>query len=186
MPNWCDNSVIISNLSKDAVAEIKARLLKPNEYIYESLVGKHPEYMEEKWYDQNIDWWGCKWDTRIDEAIINYGDDWVSMSFDSPWSPPEHFCRHLSKIYNCKVRIEFEEGGCDFAGFIEFKQGQEVKQMVSTFLEGKYILDPDYFMQTMYERIEDGTYEDVLDLGDDIYFLPQNLKDELINHYNEQ
>jgi hypothetical protein len=57
---------------------------------------------------------GCKWD--FDLEVWEETEDYLSYGFQSPWSPPLIWVARIALKYKLQVKIEFEEGGSDFAG----------------------------------------------------------------------
>ena len=123
MPNWCNNWLVVTGENtRDIVDKIK-----PEGMLFETLVGGKYQGNDEGWYDHNINKYGTKWDVpmnEIDPSIVN--DTELSFAFATAWSPPVGFCQMLSKKYGVKVRIEYDESGCDFAGYAEYNNGELV------------------------------------------------------------
>ena len=81
--------------------------------------GNVKTYGYSSWYDFAIGEWGCKWD------ISNGGDDYkikkvdngysVTLSFDTPWSPPINFYDKLVEL-EFEVEAMYYEPGVNFCG----------------------------------------------------------------------
>ena len=53
------------------------------------------------------------------------GDD--AMWFNTAWSPPIAWANAVSALYpHLQLELQYEEGGCDFAGVVTFVDGEEV------------------------------------------------------------
>jgi hypothetical protein len=82
------------------------------------------------WYTWRLANWGTKWDlgdgTQVEE---NYEDGWIAYSFDSAWSPPIMWLMSVSEKYPLLFfRLEYEEGGNSFEGFVETSNGKELRK----------------------------------------------------------
>ena len=51
-----------------------------------------------KWYDSNVNHWGCKWDVSIDGCSWEFNEDIITATFDTAWSPPIGFCQKLAEF----------------------------------------------------------------------------------------
>ncbi len=157
MPNWCSNTLTISGHKYDIEAIVDKLKNGDKDKMFQTLIGTNPEISEQEyernWYDQNISRFGTKWDISyvIDDMIIN--DESITYSFESAWSPPVEFCRHLSKIYNVQCTLYYSEPGCGFAGQFtcdaEYEEDDEC-----TFLEGLYKYDNEYFWNEVESYLE--------------------------------
>lgn len=128
MPNWCNNFIIIEPNENDKKLKKFNKLVKrisitakSSTQFCESLLGlkKAPKnYHQGGWYDYNISRWGTKWDFEVSNDEINYDTHQISFSKETAWSPPINFLIELCERYGVNAKIEFEEGGCDFAGIV--------------------------------------------------------------------
>ena len=149
MPNWCANSLEIYAPSKHKLTMVCKKLGLKNEIPqlnFCSIVPEPRDLMEQEdgqagampgWYGWRISNWGCKWDVGdIDESYIHYRVvDYdvventkpyhsVTISFQTPWSPPVPFVKSLSEKYpDLIVFLEFEEGGVGYEGELLMKDG---------------------------------------------------------------
>lgn len=96
------------------------------------------------------DLWGTKWDCDADI-------DGYYGNFDTAWSPPiawlKAVCTHFPEL---QLTLTYEEPGCDFAGEIRFKNGEEVSHEEYTYRERPW-------GDTTYSDISDDESELVLD-----------------------
>jgi hypothetical protein len=120
MPNWCYNSVTISNEDKTKIDALEQELLKEETKPCNHLCPR-PESEEENWYDWNINNWGTKWDvTPYDWRRED--DNTISMNFDSAWSPPTTLYEYLVSE-GWDVRAYYQEEGMSFIG--KFEDGED-------------------------------------------------------------
>ena len=147
MPNWCDNTIQISG-NADAIKRLKEFVGRPltqdgeeiKEPLY-SLANIMPSTPDatpmlgemskstghDDWYHNNINTWGTKWDVCGNVYMSNYteGDESISYSFDSAWSPPTPTTERLSEIFpELIITHTYYETGCDFWGIETYKAGE--------------------------------------------------------------
>ena len=98
------------NESGDVTYEIKSGLLN-NFYPL-------PKEEEENWYDWRVNYWGTKWDVKIDIQI--YEDDCIFLSFDSAWASPTAWLDKISSDFpDLHFILNYEESGMGFKGIYE-------------------------------------------------------------------
>lgn len=152
MPNWCSNHLNLYG-SKEEIKKI-TDILDANlkyeedgviEYggMFESLVGKDPDL-----------YWGCKWDVLIKNAYIDFYDDEIRLSFDTPWSPPINFYRELAKKFNIYLNAIYDEPGCDFAGEIDIDEYGNEDSREYKYLEGIYYRGDDIFWDEVRSQLD--------------------------------
>ena len=82
---------------------------------------KAEHLLHEAWYGWRIGEWGTKWncyDGYVDVGDIDEGR--VVYDFDSAWSPPVGVVRAAAEHFDTLTfRLEYAEGGSDFAGVFE-------------------------------------------------------------------
>jgi len=81
-----------------------------------------PTIREDAWWDWRVQKWGTKWEVDIDCVEIN-GEDYISMSFLSAWSPPIEAYKALLKHEGITgIQANYIEPGADFVGiFVDGK-----------------------------------------------------------------
>jgi hypothetical protein len=137
-------------------------------YVMSTLVPHDKEYKKiEETHDYILvpqdKFYGTKWDFDFMSLVLSDDDivdESISFSVESAWSPPEAFCKRLSKKYGVEVYIQFEEGGCDFAGFAKFNNGKQVEAKTFTFLEGIYYSDKHQFFEEAENYAQTSVEED--------------------------
>lgn len=197
MPNWCSNFISIEG-SKENISKIKRMIAlvnnDDNKGLFQTLVGRdetltQDQYDNGGWYDSNIERWGCKWDLSPDDTTIDMGDESITINCQTAWSPPTGFCKLLGETYGVKVRCEYEEGGCDFAGYYEIDENGNENEQTFPYLEGIYHNDQDLFWFEMEDRIEysqdeEESFEDFV-TSNGITFLNEAEMKELREHWDE-
>lgn len=142
MPNWCYNEIEISG-DKEKMLPIIEILEKSKENgsrnVMTDLIGSDSNYGTD-WYNHNINRFGTKWDFSYEDANIQVttDKDFISMSVETAWSPPENFVDILCKQFGVNGHIYCQEPGCDFAGVIDFNSDGKISEDVLSFLEGIY------------------------------------------------
>jgi len=139
MPNWCSNYLVVTG-SADAIRQINEGFQKEN--AFENLIGKDPSFAEEDWYNHNCSRYGTKWDIKQISTFYEDGHTELALDFDTAWSPPVAFVKHLCKKYKVSATIEYNECGNDFAGRCSFdKTGGTISEEEYEYHEGLYIFD---------------------------------------------
>ena len=82
------------------------------------------KYGADSQYDWNINNYGTKWD--VNAEITDETETSISYQFDSAWSAPCEFFRHIAlKFKDLEFNLTFEEPGCGFEGEFSIR-GDEV------------------------------------------------------------
>lgn len=201
MPNWCYNYLRV-NGPKDQIKKITnildAETAKGNAgKVFEPLVGIKPELTREEydnggWYDANIDYWGCKWDINAAEWSYDSDGNEIVMSFDSAWSPASGFAQLLAKQYGVEVKLEFNESGNYFAGYLVAGPDMEPEYHSWDYMEGLYNTDPEEFWhrfgQNIWDSFDDGEPLELEELLTDkeYAFFTKEDKENARRHYEIQ
>lgn len=195
MPNWCSNSIIITG-DKDKIKKIKRVIstMDNTDRVFQALVGRdenlsEAEFENGAWYNSNINRFGCKWDVDYDTCNFDLeGDDCITMSPETAWSPPEGFCRLLAEQYGVDVVLEYSEPGCDFAGRLSITADGEEDAENYGYLEGLYNIDEDWFWQEVQSNLEYEFDDEPRSLEgwlEDFDFVSDKGKEELKSLYEE-
>jgi hypothetical protein len=169
MPNWCYNHLTIesgSNGDEQGFKVFKTKLflmkedLEQNKGVWTGVcdyfVGREDDH-ETDWYEHNCRVYGAKWQPDVEEFINgadNTSGDYITISFDSAWSPLNEFTKKLAEIYNLRIEHQFEETGNDFAGQL-IVDGSDVEEEWSAgYWEGTYRLDSDNFFEQVSNEFE--------------------------------
>jgi hypothetical protein len=151
MPNWCENTISISG-DADSIKKLKEFVGRPlnvdgeevKEPLYslanimpstpdaEPILGEASKSTgHDDWYHNNINTWGTKWDVFGNVYMNNYkeGDEFISYSFDSAWSPPSPTTERLSETFpELTIEHKYSEPGCDFWGIEIYKAGEMISE----------------------------------------------------------
>ena len=105
--------------------------------------------------------WGSKWTVFNDiEYDTQYPDDLsIKISGYSAWRPSTGFWKKISEEYGVNLTLHYYEKAMDFAGIIQFENGQQISHQEMTYWEYNYLYDYDY----MWQEIEDQCSWDDLD-----------------------
>ena len=145
MPNWCNNVVKMTAISKDMIeraanAAKKGNLLQefipcPQELLdtMSGFMGEGtPEqtaledqqaenlkkYGYKDWYDWKIANWSTKWDISACEPTVDEDGYALTLTFDTAWSPPIGAYEKLMAL-GFTIKAYYHEGGMQFAGIWE-------------------------------------------------------------------
>ena len=114
MPNWCYNSVTISNEDTTKIDGLVAELEKEDAEIFQYL---RPNPAAEWDYGWSVENWGTKWDTNVQDWTRE-DDTTIVMHFDTAWAPPITLFDFLVE-QGWSIRAMYHEPGMGFAGCYE-------------------------------------------------------------------
>lgn len=109
MPNYCDNSFIITGVqesfmnvikdNKDKLFDLIVPIPKdleqydPKDKTMEQISQDKLKFLDKYGYDNSYDFrvdkWGCKWNPDI--SHFNYDNGVLTIFFSTPWSPPSEY-----------------------------------------------------------------------------------------------
>ena len=70
------------------------------------------------WYEWSIDKWGCKWQGS-DFEVEDEDDDYLSLSFETPWGPPEGIYYKLREMFpDAYISAFYDEPSMELAGYL--------------------------------------------------------------------
>lgn len=125
MPNWCENCVVINDMTEELKQFLTDKGLQFEAIVYPD----YPENDETGGFDRvdaQVTAWSTKWDLTEREAreaakqLIEHG----SCAFDTAWSPPENVFVGLSKLFpSDSIELHYFEPGMGFAGSLYFNGG---------------------------------------------------------------
>ena len=123
MPNWCNNTATFTNEDISKVDELEKVLQKiessdEQEVSLFSFFRPRPEEKNDSWYDWNVNHWGCKWDASV-HSFLRTSDDQITVSFDTPWSPPIALYEYLARETDWYPSAYYIEEGVGFMGFVD-------------------------------------------------------------------
>lgn len=196
MPNWCNNYLTIKG-DKNKINLIN-NLVKESNYnnIFLNLVGLEkgmtPADYENKWYDSNVNYWGCKWDVSINSCDWEFNEDIITSSFETAWSPPIGFCQKLAEIYQVEVHISYEECGVGFCGETYSHPDGTQEDNEYPYEEGLYKTQNDYFwegymestMEWLVEENRDDESFDIVEYVNEHYhFCTEREREDIVKDY---
>ncbi len=120
MPNWCSNSLQITGTKKE-IAELfeKLEACKGQNFFDLFVQNAHEASADDDWYAYNLENYGCKWNCNANDWDVESGDGTtITISFDSPWGPPDKLFEQLSQDYQ-SVLAYYYEPGMAFCGLFE-------------------------------------------------------------------
>jgi len=112
MPNWCDNTLNISNADKSKIDALETELKKDDAEILKFLRPYEGEW-DYGWCVEN---WGTKWDARVIDYFRD-GDNSISITFETAWGPPLTLYSYLYESdEGWEIDAYYNEPGMCFAG----------------------------------------------------------------------
>ncbi len=140
MPNWCYNTVYITNANRMRLKEIREAAKNSNFFEYVCPINNNTPYE----IDENqIEAWGTKWDIPKEEYYnVKLRQKTLQLSFHSAWSPPIAVYQKLFE-QGFSVRAFFFEPGINFAGI--WKDGNERTTENAIEDARKGIMDPNLY-----------------------------------------
>ena len=95
-------------------------------YSFRNFIDMTKEDFLNGWYDWAVRNWGTKWDISPDEASVSFSDDTsICYNLSTAWSPCIPVVEEMAKQYpDLKFRHEYEECGMEFAGVLEYVDGE--------------------------------------------------------------
>lgn len=140
MPNWCENRLeikfdaymeyisFVKKVFTDSDGEIRPQ--QTDFPFLEAFIPTPPEKLEvsdfsaDGWYVWRQENWSCKWDIKDPFFDLDDGDLIISMSFDSPWSPPINGITAISQLYpSADFKLAYYEMGMGYAGLFTARDG---------------------------------------------------------------
>ena len=131
MTYLCYNHIVVKGETNDIkkISNIIENFKEVNDAeLFQSLIGLPEQTYIDKfnnnWNFINVKWFGTTQDVGFDFAK-EIKDDYILFAGYTAWSPPEEFCKKLSRLYNVQVEMYFEEPGYDFCGkcWIDYQIG---------------------------------------------------------------
>jgi|TARA_R110000851_G_scaffold26927_2_gene75995 hypothetical protein len=150
MPNWCSNEVQIDGNEKD-IAKFKeecftdhkgvavldfSKVLPEPDYDKPKKDGTHnngvqtePSSVMPDWWTWRNDNWGTKWNLvpNHDGDLTAYmtvedGEDYISLEFDTAWSPPNGIYEAIVEKYpDLDINWFYREDGVQISGWLPYE-----------------------------------------------------------------
>jgi hypothetical protein len=153
MPNWCENVVFLTHKDQTMIDRVEKSIKDGSlmdeffpcpkelsdttegyfeEGTYAQELNKLKQELNKKffgaasWYDWRIKNWGTKWD--VDGRICEQSPNYISLFFNSAWSPPTSFYDKLCEL-EFEVKGYYYEPGMAFCGIYDngFEDSYEIE-----------------------------------------------------------
>jgi len=148
MPNWCTNQVTFNHTDAAEITKVVdacrtgnlfgAFLPTPTELT--AATSPNPDkkleidytekYGAPDWYTWNIKNWGTKWDIGEEIKPQSIEVNSVTFGFDSAWSPPIEFYKHMAE-QGFKIHALYFEPGMSFGGEFDHDSGEHTYEICS-------------------------------------------------------
>ena len=176
MANHCWNWISLTGeTEKMELLEKKLNNYKQTKYFTEwgdyvlniGEIGDTPEIFSKRHKHDPYYVYGTKWfDFDIDNKNIDdkSGQCDFTITGDSAWSPPITLIERICETYNLTAEMEYEEGGCDFAGIIMIDGSETKSHDEMTAHQYRYICDVgDWIENISYNYEGEDNYDDILE-----------------------
>lgn len=177
MANNCDFSTKIIG-SSESLQKLYNRLKEQDNFLSYENYNKIFDNQETDDYD-----WGSKWQ-NLDELDYTEGDGSFYITGYSAWSPTIGLWEKISLEYDVEVNLEYSEPGCDFAGFMDWKSGELMRDDEMTWWKYVYQYDNEYFWDNVKDYSESYTIDELWDLLDEVD-LTDDDKSKIEKIYND-
>jgi hypothetical protein len=153
MPDWCDNTLIVSGQAKEVEKFILENQGGQGEPLLFSKAVPEPTYEHytdsssktnpgglPDWYQWRVSNWGTKWEPNsyrpidIEEIIINNRKlKSARYNFETAWGPADiWFDQIISKYKSLKFCLTYSEEGNDFGGAVIAANGEITSHSVDS------------------------------------------------------
>jgi len=160
MPNFCSNTLEISNLSQKSFEKLieqhtKQEGQEERTLVFDSIIPvpkKDNGEPFDDWYNFRINNWGTKWEPNTYSFEASYDDNdrflggYISIAMDTAWTPPLGIIQKLSEMFpEAKFEIKYVEPGCCFMGEDHYVGGEKIYEMYSEDLDKIKEAYPEYW-----------------------------------------
>lgn len=166
MPNWCNNTVIVSHPDPAKIQALKDSLSK-------DIFFDHILPLGEWDYNKAIGTWATKWEASNLSWMQFDNNNEIDISFESAWCPPEG-------VYNAmvasgwKVTAYFFEPGMGFVG----KYGTDLDGLYEDYYEMDEPIPADLVDMFNLQGMYDDTDYELVDNGDGTYIAKERVSDD--------
>ena len=113
MPNWCMNTVTLTNDDVKVIDAFAEALNSTDCEPFQHLRPMPAEHQDD-WYSWHCANWGTKWDASIVDWE-RQDDNSIFIVFDTAWSPPIELYNYLTE-QGWSVDAQYQEEGMGFIG----------------------------------------------------------------------
>ena len=131
MPNWCENTLIITPHSseqsrldeyiEDMINQMgSSEIQQDRRDLYDAFYFNYILPLNDGDVPSSV--WGTKWEPANVQRYDEY-----SWCFDTAWSPPSGIILQLSRLFPLSIiGVEYQEPGMDFAGVFVCMKGKSI------------------------------------------------------------
>ena len=183
MANYCYNGVYIYGteqmLDKFEKALNKATKVSTslNKNTFYQVLGQEPvdgdvyETFGSRWFEPS-------WERTLPNKVTLCGC--------SAWTPISEFLLRLSAVYGFTIESTYEEGGDDFGGWYDCKNGEITRDESTSFYAFRYLDNREHAMESMTYDASEGCWESVDELCPELLEIMRSKdKAELIEAVNQ-
>jgi hypothetical protein len=200
MPNWCENTLIISNSNNELEKFFNENKINENDLDFNCVCpcpdelyntespnksndNKIKELVEKYGYSDWYTWCCNNWGTKWNASDVEYykEDSTLTYSFNTAWGPPSvWFTKLCDKYPNFELTLKYEESGMDIGGNMTYTNNNLFEQEYTL---SEYIwenCDHNYVYETIHHiiSINNDDLESTDDLTDQVIEI---LYDEIDN-----
>lgn len=110
----------------------------------------------------------------------------ASLTGDSAWSPVSEFFRQLSEVYQFEIESEYEEGGCDFGGWYNCKNGEVTRDETVSYHVYRFTEGGDEYFFELLENVEEGYWHSIEDMDSDLICMLSEAQRKELNESMEK
>lgn len=120
MPNWCNNSLVVSGPKADQDSFYEAIKHEGDFRLIEAFLPASEYHSTQAGYNNGgYEWcittWGTKWPEG--ELQVHYDPNAINMSFETAWAPPLPAIEKIAALWpTLTFYIEWSEPGMQFCG----------------------------------------------------------------------
>lgn len=161
MANYCQNTITIKGdkFTLNTISNILNK--KSNKGLFERLIGIAPGMSKEqystKWYQANIDHWGCRSDVDMDNEFRYemLSDNELVLFPDTAYSPPIPFCRTLCMTFGVDIHMFYYGMEDNFCGVTTLTKEGYITEEDYEYLDGLFVFgEMDLFWSEVESRME--------------------------------
>ena len=151
MANDCDYKVRISGNPENLQKVNESLNCEPIKNKGSLTLNEYPQLFKDS---LDVEDWGSKWTVFNNiETDFQYPEDsHIHISGYSAWTPTLGFWQKLSKDFEVTIDLNYYERGNDFAGVVNFENGEEITHEQMTYWEYLYQYDTSYLWEEIMDQ----------------------------------